>query len=860
VSIVDRIARAVTEHSAAVVVVVLLLTAGLGAGMGGIEQSSDLGQFQSDSTESQKLNYIEDSFQTGGGNATQVQVVVRDDNVLSNESLVSQLRLIKRFQTNETVSATLSSSRPPTGVANLVAQAAIRQQAGAQAQARPTIDQQIAAVEAMNQSQIDAIVTQLLGGDGNGGMAIQLMPTSYTPGSTSAEATMISVAQTTVEEQAAGGSASDRLVNSQLAMQSLVHEELGTESSVFGSGIIADEINRSMSDSILVVGPMALVFVLFVLIVAYRDLLDILLGLFGIGAVLVWTFGFMGWAGFAFNQLFVAIPVLLIGLSIDYAIHVFMRHREERDRTEGVGKSMAVALASVGVALFFVTATTVIGFLSNLISEIPPIRQFGIVAAWGIVAAFVIFGALIPAMKSGLDSFLEARGYDRQKRAFGTGGGAIGSALAFGETAARRAPIVVLLLTLVLTSAGAYGATQVDTSFAQEDFLADDPPDWMESLPEPFAPGEYHAKESLNFVYENFPVGGSQGQTHILIEDDGGGLTESETLHQMAAVHERATSDEMDDAVVILSSGQADIQSPLAAMQRVAAENETFAQAFTQADPDQDGVPEENVEGLYDQLYATAPQQAAGVLNITDGNYQAAQMIVSVQGTASGGEQTSATRALAEEFDSEGLTVTATGQPIVFKMVSDSLLSTVVNSLLITLVAVFGFLMITYRITDGSATLGFVTLLPVAFSVAWILGTMALFGIPFNVLTGMITSLTVGLGVAYSIHISERYAHELERQDDVWTAMRTTVTGTGGALLGSAATTVGGFGVLAFAILPPLQQFGIITGLTIIYAFLASVLVLPTLLVYWTRYLGPDDIGGDGDEEFVDEMEWGAEE
>jgi hypothetical protein len=45
--------------------------------------------------------------------------------------------------------------------------------------------------------------------------------------------------------------------------------------------------------------------------------------------------------------------------------------------------------------------------------------------------------------------------------------------------------------------------------------------------------------------------------------------------------------------------------------------------------------------------------------------------------------------------------------------------------------------------------------------------------------------------------------------------------------------------VLAFAILPPLRQFGIITGLTIVYAFLASVLVLPSLLVVWHRYLGP---------------------
>jgi predicted RND superfamily exporter protein len=100
----------------------------------------------------------------------------------------------------------------------------------------------------------------------------------------------------------------------------------------------------------------------------------------------------------------------------------------------------------------------------------------------------------------------------------------------------------------------------------------------------------------------------------------------------------------------------------------------------------------------------------------------------------------------------------------------------------------------------------------------------------------------VGLGIAYSIHISSRYEIELRRQGDIWEAMETTVTGTGGALLGSAATTVGGFGTLAIAILPILQQFGIITGLTIIYAFLASVLVLPSLLVIWTRYGGPENL------------------
>jgi hypothetical protein len=288
-------------------------------------------------------------------------------------------------------------------------------------------------------------------------------------------------------------------------------------------------------------------------------------------------------------------------------------------------------------------------------------------------------------------------------------------------------------------------------------------------------------------------------------------------------------------------------------MRSVAASNETFNETFQAADTDDDGVPDENVTAVYDALFEAAPDEAGRVIyRSDDGSYAAVRMIVSVEGGASGDAITTQMRNVAGEIRGGDVTVTATGNAVLNKIVQDQLLETVVESLLITLVAVFAFLMLTYRVTEGSATLGAVTLLPVAFSVAWILGTMFLADIPFNVLTGMITSLTVGLGVAYSIHLSERYNQELERTGDVWTAMDRAVTGTGGALLGSAATTIGGFGVLVFAILPPLQQFGTITGMTIVYAFLAAVLVLPSLLVVWTRFLGPDWAadqianGGDG--------------
>jgi len=725
----------------------------------------------------------------------------------------------------------------------------------------PPLEAQIDQLESMNASAVEGTVERVLG-EGSGSGAFALMPTGYEPGSTSAGATMIVLTQTT-ETETAQGSANARIQESQNAVQEIAHAELDGEGMVFGAGIIADEMSRSMQDSLVVVGPIAVLFVLLVLTVAYRDVVDILLGVAGIGLVLAVAFGFMGWLDIAFNQLFVAIPVLLIGLSIDYAIHVFMRHREERTPLEAVADggesappdsdagetgdatvagSMRTALAGVGAALVLVTATTVIGFLSNLTSPVGPIREFGLVSAAGIVAALVVFGALVPAIKVEADELLEGYGFDRRKPAFGTGGGRFGQLLEVGSTVARRAPAAVILLTLLVSAAGAYGATQVDTSFSNEDFIAEEPPDWMDNLPEPMQPGEYSMRATFEYVNDNF-----------LRED-----STAEFLYE----GEVATADALDrvdrtragvankSVTVTLSNDEPDIRSPLTVMESVAATNATFNATLAASDTDGDGVPDRNVAGVYDSLFATAPEEASAVIERDGDEYRALRLTASIRGGASGEaitNQMDDVESGVERGTGSDLTITATGTPIVNKVVQDALLQTVVESLVITLVASFVFLMVVYRLVEGSATLGLVTLLPVVFNVSWILGTMYLLEIPFNVLTGMITSLTIGLGVAYSIHISERYSLELDRQGAAFPAMRTAVTGTGGALLGSAATTVGGFGVLVFAILPPLQQFGFITGLTIVYAFFASVFVLPSLLVVWTRYLGPDDAFGPDD-------------
>lgn len=691
----------------------------------------------------------------------------------------------------------------------------------------PPLAKQIAQVRSMNQSEIDVILRRVLGEENGSRQAFVFMPRGYEPGSTQATATMIVVTQYS-DGQTLPGTASERIIREQSELQDAVERSFDTTNTfVFGNGLINEEVDRAIVDTMLVLAPLSLLFVILVLTFVYRDFFDIVLGTTGILVVLVWTLGTMGWLGFAFSPIFILVPVLLIGLSIDYSNHIFMRYREERE-DDAVARPMTVALTAVGVALLWVTGSTAIGFLANVFSPAPPLREVGIITTVGITSALIVFGALVPALKVEVDEFFAGRDVDRYQQAFGTDGGVFGRILTLGADIADRAPWAVIGLALLLGLGGAYGAVNVDTSFQQEDFLAENPPAWMYELPEPFQPSRYETRDRLAYLEANFLY--DQSKTNVLVR---GAVANPATLDRLHQAEQRALASNVTGT---FPSGEPAVVSLLTVMRDVAATNASFNRTLTTADTDGDGVPDRNVTGVYDHLFEVAPQQASTVLHRTDtGEYAAVRMGVYARGSVSNTRTTEEMQDIAAVITDEHVQVTLLGQPILFTQVQEQILDTVVRGLTFTLIVIVVFLAAVYARVHDSAGLGIVTLIPVLFSVAWIFGTMYLLDIPFNAITAMIGSITLGLGVDYTIHLSERYSDELGSHDSPAAAMRSSVRGTGGALFGSAMTTAGGFGVLTFSLLPPMQQFGLITAITIIYAFLASVFVLPSLLVVWTR-------------------------
>ena len=75
-----------------------------------------------------------------------------------------------------------------------------------------------------------------------------------------------------------------------------------------------------------------------------------------------------------------------------------------------------------------------------------------------------------------------------------------------------------------------------------------------------------------------------------------------------------------------------------------------------------------------------------------------------------------------------------------------------------------------------------------------------------------------------------RIEWELERQDDHWDALKTSLETTGVALMLSAATTSAGFLVLMLSPMPVIQDFGLITAVTVFFSLLLALVLLPVLL------------------------------
>ncbi len=723
------------------------------------------------------------------------------------------------------------------------------------------------------------------------------------------------------------------------------------QADAFSVDLLAYDVDKSTQQTNILMALGMLVVTTILLWLSFRDWSYVLFPILTLILSVFWTFSFAGMLGIQLTALAVAVIPLVVGLGIDFAVHISRRYQEGLKVGNSVADSLMDAQLHTGQALTLAMFTTVIAFLSGISAGVGPVRDFSLLCAIGIFTSFVLTLLFYTSLRYLLDSNSEDNLTEVK------GSELVASSMSRAAEVVDQYPSAIISAVIILTLVAAFYGSNVDTSFGLEDFLSDDLEIMVtaDSIQEEFRGARYSQSQILiegpiattdflngsyevqfgeqgtdndglngdrysikvgsearvESVYEvvheavysqEYNVGQGNDATHQWVKTNIFRVSSGETLLIGWNIDNSLSSSTLDGEIfwydqnngepissqkIICNSLNPNLSlcskasvsvPPEAHKSRIKFEHVKIQEGLTDSlvsgisvKNEKEYVYVQSLTGTFNLTYKAKPYSLtkdSDIRNLYDYLYQRdldisdpftgetySDRIKHVLYRDMNGDYTSSVirvylgPSMNYDLDNEGLEfmrkelsenipsifsinnqedqyeISITGGHVLTSVTVNEIQSTQISSTLLSVVLAAIVLTVVYR----NLELGIIATLPTILATIWILATMWQVGITLNVLTVMVTALTVGLGIDYAIHIVERYreerVHKSERQ-----AIESTIKLTGSAILISGLTTVCGFAVLFLSPMPLVRNFGIITAATIVYSIIIAIFVLPSMI------------------------------
>ncbi len=602
--------------------------------------------------------------------------------------------------------------------------------------------------------------------------------------------------------------------------------EVLAASSAGDANVIAD-VN---SETTPLLSLVALLVIAALLIAFFRTQTDVYLTLVGLGLTVAWALGAHAWLSpggadllEADNIFLLVVLVLLISLSVDYALQIVGRYREalaeEGAEPDGEAskRSIGRAITASGVPVLLAAVTTAVSLFLNLTSQFRPIGEFGVIAAIGVMSGWVVMTTFVPAARLLLDRRRAAKGRALVSKPVADTVPGAERLLSLAASTVSRRPRFVLRSAIVVTILAVVAATNLDTGAKTSDFL----PRGSDSL------------ETRIFVEDSF---GADGYTLIILAETDlesaasvGHLFDfSAALSNPDTRPEGVVGPPTSSVVIVLGDWATDSGQPGDNYDpAIAAAFADMSPVFTASDA--------QVGNVWSLLESADPAGFASVIDIRPNGPD--RTILQIPVVADGNM---VLPDLLDELDElwggHPSEITATGGETLTALLSTEVARSQTFAVPITFGAALAILLLYFIYSERRPMLGLITMLPIAMVMAWLLAGMWILGIAYNISTALVMALTIGIGVDYTIHFSHRYIEAEKESEDDRQTLSSVMSTTGGALVASALTTALGLLVLAFSPLMAFQQLAILAAATILFTLVATFTALPSMLVLWSRY------------------------
>lgn len=547
-----------------------------------------------------------------------------------------------------------------------------------------------------------------------------------------------------------------------------------------GTPVLNNELATAMQSDLRFMVPLVLAMIALLLWFIFRSIRGVLLPFATVALSVIWTVGFMGLLNKEFSPINAVMPVILISLGSAFGIFILKRYYEELDLGKDNENAVTGSITSVGVAVLMAGGTTAAGFASNLLSDITLIQEFGLFTGFGVLAALMISLTFIPAVLSllallGSNEKIKTRETPRIEATL--------------TRVLARPKLIILISTLIIILAAAgLPRIEIDSNFIN--FFAEDS--------EP--------RIAYDLVRDKFS--GSES-VEVIIE---GEVTDPDILKSI----DNFQKDLYQSELVGRPTSLADIIS-------------RTNQALHDGDSSYNYVPD-NPSLISQYLLLIEMNDSEYLERFLTFEEDGARIQALVRDTSNEGiaELMERIEILGDRhFEGNSVEMTSTGIIVLIDALAEMIIEGQLNSIFTALLAVFIIVYVLLRSWQGS----FLSVFLVGLLTILNFGIMGWFGIELDVVTVLISSIGIGVGVDYAIMVYSRYLEETKKGLEPGAAVEKTVAKIGSAIVSNALAVVSGFVILTFSSFPPFRFFGILVTTLMLAAAAGSIFWMPAVII-----------------------------
>lgn len=569
-------------------------------------------------------------------------------------------------------------------------------------------------------------------------------------------------------------------------------EATGYEYVVSGVPTVRTQYVEKTTYELLFFTALSIFILIFFLTFTYRSIWGVVIPLIGVIGALIWCMGTIGWAGKSIDLLSGLLPPILFVVGMADIIHLVTRYSQELRKGLPPVEAMKATLDEIGKAILLTSITTAIGFLSLLVSRIPPIREFGFFIALGVLFAYVIAIVLVPyfLLKVKPEKIIQSKGLSNFK--------IWDRMLTWIYLVTKRFPGRVALVFLGIIAFSIFGMTRISfNAFLLEDLRPSDP-----------------IRKSMDFFEDNF-YGFRQFEMAIEL-NEGHLATDVEVLQNLEKMENQLHTQSRFSPFI----------SPVTLVKRTNLIYHSNRDGYYKLPETQ-----KEIDKLMDFVIISGGARALDMVMTEDRTYARLNARMGDVGTDSMAIVYSEFDEFAtKEIDHELFKYRFTGM----SLLTERNVQYLRDSLLLGLLLAFGLIGVLMGFLFKSWKMVLIAMLPNLIPLLFTAGMMGILGIAMKSSTSIVFVIAFGIAVDDTIHFLSRLRVELNSGRDLQTAIRNTVTGTGKALLMTTFILLSGFLILLASDFGGTYIIGLFTGLTLIMALLSDLFLMP-VLIRWIK-------------------------